>query len=75
MFSDLTNNQDIDDDEDILWLVVHDAPFVEVLNRWENSQDIRKVLLRQLSCSAYVAKFPFLKKSRGWELVSINSHD
>ncbi|KAK3907526.1 Glycerol-3-phosphate acyltransferase 4 [Frankliniella fusca] len=66
---DLTNNQDIDDDEDILWLVVHDAPFVEVLNRWENSQDIRKVLLRQLSCSAYVAKFPFLKKSRGWELL------
>lgn len=69
-FSD--SDSELFDDDNILWLKEHDAPWTDVLDKWNRSFRVRKLLFnRCTSISAIITDFPALRTEIGHELVNI----
>ncbi|XP_045460500.1 uncharacterized protein LOC123670948 [Harmonia axyridis] len=67
------NLEDDDFEEDLVWLIHNREPWGEVINKWSQTFEYRKQLIRQdIEFQEILQKFPIIKNPLGYTLIDID---
>lgn len=66
-----TNDQDLEENEDYVWLKVHNDPWDTVQQKWKQTHFLRRSNNCSDSIEEFLRKWPILKDLRSESLVSV----